>query len=158
MDAFARGLRCNRSELYLPKHVIGSADRTLKVEPHRVTVGCQSTFGFVEMSEFLTALAKRVQSNTNSADMYKKQHQPASEPEELGFGGKLKADVFYHHIQVRLTSHSRSEREHICVTSCAKIECPAIEMYNRCNGWPSMPHNHIGARISVAAWLSVVQL
>ncbi|KAK9866227.1 hypothetical protein WJX84_010850 [Apatococcus fuscideae] len=74
-------------------------NRTLKVEPHRVTVGCQSTFGFVEMSEFLTALAKRVQSNTNSADMYKKQHQPASEPEELGFGGKLKADVFYHHIQ-----------------------------------------------------------
>lgn len=72
----------------------------LKVEPHRVTIGCKSTFGFVEMPEFLAALAKRIKSNPASSKQYSGLHQAEPEPKELGSGGKLVTQVFYHHIQV----------------------------------------------------------
>ncbi len=78
------------------------AGKTLRVEAHRVTVGCQSTFGFVEMAEFLEALASKVKANGASADAYKKLHKSPSAPKELGSGGKLRTPVFYHHIQVTL--------------------------------------------------------
>ena len=74
--------------------------KTLKVEAHRVTVGCQSTYGFVEMAEFLAAIAAKVQPNKTSTTKYKQLHQPASKPKELGSGGKLRTTVLYHHIQV----------------------------------------------------------
>lgn len=70
------------------------------VEPNRVTIGNGPSFGWVFMTDFLTALAKKLKKNTTALENYRRIFVPPSIPLKRENNEALRVNILFKHIQV----------------------------------------------------------
>ncbi len=78
-------------------------EKSITVQPDRVTVGETASFGCVLMNDFFKALVKKVERNTTSFDNFLRMYVPPGNPLKQREGEPIKVLTLYKHIQVLLT-------------------------------------------------------
>ncbi|KAK2631915.1 hypothetical protein EUGRSUZ_L02272 [Eucalyptus grandis] len=79
-------------------------EKAIIVQPDRVVIGNGPTFGFVEMNDFLKALAKRLNRNTTAYENYHRIYIPEGRPLKRDPKEPLRVNVLVQHIQNMLSS------------------------------------------------------
>lgn len=77
-----------------------SKEKAIIVQPNRVTIGNGPSFGWVFMSDFLSALAKRLKRNSTALENYHRIFVPPGIPLRYEKGEPLRVNVLFKHIQV----------------------------------------------------------
>lgn len=75
-------------------------EKAIKVQPNRATIGNGPSFGWVFMADFLTALAKKVKTNTATVENYRCIYVPPGIPLRREKDEPLRVNVLFKHIQV----------------------------------------------------------
>lgn len=75
-------------------------EKTIVVEPNRVTIGNGPSLGWVFMADFLSALAKKLKKNTTALDNYRRIFIPPGVPLTYEKNEALRVNVLFKHIQV----------------------------------------------------------
>jgi pyruvate decarboxylase len=103
-------------------------DKAVMVQPDRVTVGNGPTFGCVMMKDFLSALARRVRSNTTAYENYHRIFVPEGQPPEGEPRESLRVNVLFKHIQKMLTGDSAV----IAETGDSWFNCQKLKLPQGC--------------------------
>lgn len=77
-----------------------SKEKAIMVQPNRVTIGNGPSFGWVFMSDFLTALAKKLKKNSTALENYLRIFVPPGAPLRHEENELLRVNVLFKHIQV----------------------------------------------------------
>ena len=77
-----------------------SDSKMVKVDQRRVTVAGKSTFGCVNMAEFLPLLAKELKPNDTTFQAFKRTYVGQGKVPSNGKDGPLKGKILYSHLQV----------------------------------------------------------
>lgn len=75
-------------------------EKAIIVQPNRVTIGNGPSLGWVFMADFLTALAKKVKTNTAAVENYRRIYVPPGIPLRREKDEPLRVNVLFKHIQV----------------------------------------------------------
>jgi pyruvate decarboxylase len=75
-------------------------EKSLIVQPNRVTIGNGLSLGWVFMADFLTALTKKVKTNTTAVENYRRIYVPSGIPLKREKDEPLRVNVLFKHIQV----------------------------------------------------------
>lgn len=75
-------------------------EKSIIVQPNRVTIGNGPSFGWVFMADFLSALAKKLKKNTTALENYRRIFVPPGIPLEFNKDEPLRVNVLFKHIQV----------------------------------------------------------
>lgn len=76
-------------------------EKAVIVEPNRITVGNGPSFGWVFMTDFLTALSQKLRKNATALENYRRIFVPPSIPLKTENNEPLRVNIFFKHIQVR---------------------------------------------------------
>lgn len=77
-------------------------EKSVIVQPNRVTIGNGPSFGWVFMTDFLTALAKRLKRNTTAMENYRRIYVPPGIALRHDKDEPLRVNILFKHIQVIL--------------------------------------------------------
>eukprot|EP00252_Welwitschia_mirabilis_P023118 TRINITY_DN6464_c0_g1_i1.p1 TRINITY_DN6464_c0_g1~~TRINITY_DN6464_c0_g1_i1.p1 ORF type:complete len:592 (-),score=59.43 TRINITY_DN6464_c0_g1_i1:298-2073(-) len=126
-------------------------EKTLLVQPNRVTIGHGPTFGCVLMKDFLEALANKVKKNTTSFDNYKRIFVPEGVPLNSHPDAPLRVNVLFKHIQAILSNDTAI----IAETGDSWFNCQKLKLPEKCGYEFQMQYGSIGW--SVGATLGYAQ-
>jgi len=70
-------------------------EKAIKVQPNRATIGNGPSFGWVFMADFLTALAKKVKTNTATVENYRCIYVPPGIPLRREKDEPLRVNVIF---------------------------------------------------------------
>lgn len=76
-------------------------EKSIIVQPNRVTIGDGPSFGWVFMAEFLTLLSKRLKKNTTAMENYCRIYVPPGIALKREKNEPLRVNILFKHIQVR---------------------------------------------------------
>lgn len=76
-------------------------EKSIIVQPNRVTVGNGLSFGWVFMADFLTLLAKKLKKNSTAVENYRRIFVPPGVPLKREKDEPLRVNILFKHIQVR---------------------------------------------------------
>ncbi|KAF4381071.1 hypothetical protein F8388_011993 [Cannabis sativa] len=113
-------------------------ERAIIVQPHSVRIGKGPTFRFVEMKDFLVALAKRIKHNTTSHENYERMYMAddgghplimrsswSSGDEIMMKKEALRVNVVYGHLEKMLSSNTTMIADTgVSWFSCQKLKLP----------------------------------
>ncbi|EOY28062.1 Thiamine pyrophosphate dependent pyruvate decarboxylase family protein isoform 4 [Theobroma cacao] len=74
-------------------------EKAVIVQPNRVTIGNGPSFGWVFMTDFLSALAKKLKRNSTAVENYRRIFIPPGMPLKRGNDEPLRVNVLFKHIQ-----------------------------------------------------------
>lgn len=74
-------------------------EKTILVQPNRVTIANGPSYGWVFMAEFLSALAKKLKRNTTAMENYQRIYVPPGMPLKCQKDEPLRVNVLFKHIQ-----------------------------------------------------------
>lgn len=77
-------------------------EKAVIVQPNRVAVGNGPSFGWVFMTDFLTALAQKLRKNTTALENYRRIFVPPSLPLKRENNEPLRVNILFKHIQASL--------------------------------------------------------
>ena len=96
-------------------------EKLISVQPNRVTICNGPSFGWVFMTEFLSALAKKLKKNSTAMENFRRIYVPPGVALTRGKDEPLRVNILFKHIQVQL----------LCTTlyffSCASIICAVLK-------------------------------
>lgn len=78
-------------------------EKMLLVQPDRVTICGGESFGCVLMTDFISALNKKVKKNSTAHDNFKRIYVPPGIPLKAGKGEPLRVNHLFKHVQVNYT-------------------------------------------------------
>lgn len=76
-------------------------EKTIIVQPNRVTIGNGPSFGWVFMTDFLTELAKRLKKNNTAVENYRRIYVPPGIALTREKDEPLRVNILFKHIQVK---------------------------------------------------------
>ncbi|KAM6576418.1 hypothetical protein CsatB_028255 [Cannabis sativa] len=139
-------------------------ERAIIVQPHSVRIGKGPTFRFVEMKDFLVALAKRIKHNTTSHENYERMYMAddgghplimrsswSSGDEIMMKKEALRVNVLYGHLEKMLSSNTTM----IADTGVSWFSCQKLKLPQGCGFEVQMHYGSIGW--SVGASLGYAQ-
>ncbi|XP_050221321.1 pyruvate decarboxylase 1 [Mercurialis annua] len=126
-------------------------EKTILVQPNRVTVGNGPSFGWVFMAEFLSALAKKLTKNSTAMDNYRRIFVPSGIPLKCENDEPLRVNVMFKHIQGMLNG----ETAVIAETGDSWFNCQKLHLPENCGYEFQMQYGSIGW--SVGATLGYAQ-
>ncbi|ONK69178.1 uncharacterized protein A4U43_C05F20150 [Asparagus officinalis] len=126
-------------------------EKLVLVEPNRVTIGNGPSFGWVFMSDFLTALSQKLKKNTTALENYRRIFVPPSIPLKRESGEPLRVNILFKHIQ-RLLSGDMAV---IAETGDSWFNCQKLRLPENCGYEFQMQYGSIGW--SVGATLGYAQ-
>ncbi|KAH9611008.1 hypothetical protein KSS87_013239 [Heliosperma pusillum] len=74
-------------------------EKAIVVEPNRVIIANGPSYGWVFMTDFLSALAKKLKKNTTAMENYRRIYVPPGMPLKCGNGEPLKVNILFKHVQ-----------------------------------------------------------
>ena len=126
-------------------------EKSVIVQPDRVTVADGPSFGCVLMKDFLRALAKRVKRNATAFENYDRIFVPAGRPVSCGPREALRVNVMFGHVQRMLTAETAVVAE----TGDSWFNCQKLKLPKGCGYEFQMQYGSIGW--SVGATLGYAQ-
>ncbi|CAM6067747.1 unnamed protein product [Sphagnum tenellum] len=115
-------------------------EKSITVQPDRVTVGETASFGCVLMKDFFKALVKKVERNTTSFDNFLRMYVPPGNPLKQREGEPIKVLTLYKHIQAMLTP----ENVVIAETGDSWFNCQKLHLPEGCGYEFQMQYGSIG--------------
>ncbi|KAK3406837.1 hypothetical protein EUGRSUZ_K02969 [Eucalyptus grandis] len=115
-------------------------EKAIIVQPDRVVIGNGPTFGFVEMNDFLKALAKRLNRNTTAYENYHRIYIPEGRPLKRDPKEPLRVNVLVQHIQNMLSSKTTV----IAETGDMWFNCQKLKLPSGCGYEHQMHYASIG--------------
>ncbi|KAF3451376.1 hypothetical protein FNV43_RR07471 [Rhamnella rubrinervis] len=128
-----------------------SKEKAIIVQPNRVTIGNGPSFGWVFMSDFLSALAKRLKRNSTALENYRRIFVPPGIPLRREEGEPLRVNVLFKHIQELLSGDTAV----IAETGDSWFNCQKLRLPENCGYEFQMQYGSIGW--SVGATLGYAQ-
>ncbi|CAI0445015.1 unnamed protein product [Linum tenue] len=126
-------------------------EKAIIVQPNRVTIGNGPSFGWVFMTDFLTALAKKLKKNTAAVENHRRIFVPPGMPLKCANDEPLKVNVMFKHIQEMLSGNSAV----IAETGDSWFNCQKLRLPENCGYEFQMQYGSIGW--SVGATLGYAQ-
>ncbi|XP_015874377.3 pyruvate decarboxylase 1 [Ziziphus jujuba] len=128
-----------------------SKEKAIMVHPNRVTIGNGPSFGWVFMSDFLSALAKKLKRNSTAHENYRRIFVPPGLPLTRGKDEPLRVNVLFKHIQELLSGDTAV----IAETGDSWFNCQKLRLPENCGYEFQMQYGSIGW--SVGATLGYAQ-
>lgn len=75
-------------------------EKSVVVQPNRVTIGHGPSLGWVFMADFLSALAKKLKKNSTALENYQRIFVPSGVPLKYEKDEPLRVNILFKHIQV----------------------------------------------------------
>lgn len=126
-------------------------EKSIIVQPDRVTIGNGPTFGCVLMKDFLRGLAKRLKHNNTAHENYRRIFVPDGHPLKAAPKEPLRVNVLFQHIQKMLSA----ETAVIAETGDSWFNCQKLKLPPGCGYEFQMQYGSIGW--SVGATLGYAQ-
>ncbi|XP_038976169.1 pyruvate decarboxylase 3-like [Phoenix dactylifera] len=126
-------------------------EKSVIVQPNRVTVGNGPSFGWVFMADFLTALAQKLKKNTTALDNYRRIFVPPCLPLKRESNEPLRVNILFKHIQNMLSGDTAVISE----TGDSWFNCQKLRLPENCGYEFQMQYGSIGW--SVGATLGYAQ-
>ncbi|XP_059663953.1 pyruvate decarboxylase 1 [Cornus florida] len=126
-------------------------EKSVIVQPNRVTVGNGPSFGWVFMSDFLTALAKKLKKNSTAMENYRRIFVPQGIALKRENDEPLRVNILFKHIQEML----RGDTAVIAETGDSWFNCQKLRLPENCGYEFQMQYGSIGW--SVGATLGYAQ-
>ncbi|KAK7412430.1 hypothetical protein VNO78_03890 [Psophocarpus tetragonolobus] len=115
-------------------------EKAIIVQPNRVTIGNGPSFGCVYMADFLTALAKKVKTNSAAFENYGRIYVPPGIPLREGKEESLRVNVLFKHIQELLSGDNAV----IAETGDSWFNCQKLRLPENCGYEFQMQYGSIG--------------
>ncbi|XP_038987144.1 pyruvate decarboxylase 1-like [Phoenix dactylifera] len=126
-------------------------EKSVIVQPNRVTVGNGPSFGWVFMADFLTALAQKLKKNTTALENYRRIFVPPCLPLKRESNEPLRVNILFKHIQNMLSGDTAVISE----TGDSWFNCQKLRLPANCGYEFQMQYGSIGW--SVGATLGYAQ-
>lgn len=126
-------------------------EKSIIVQPDRVTIGNGPAFGCVLMKDFLSALSKRLKHNPTAYENYRRIYIPEGHPLKSEPKEALRVNVLFEHIQKMLSGDTAV----IAETGDSWFNCQKLELPKGCGYEFQMQYGSIGW--SVGATLGYAQ-
>lgn len=126
-------------------------EKLVIVQPNRVTVGNGPSFGWVFMTDFLTALTQKIRKNTTALENYLRIFVPPSIPLKRENNEPLRVNILFKHIQNMLSGDTAIISE----TGDSWFNCQKLRLPENCGYEFQMQYGSIGW--SVGATLGYAQ-
>ncbi|PWA56235.1 pyruvate decarboxylase 1 [Artemisia annua] len=126
-------------------------EKSIIVQPNRVTIGNGSSLGWVFMADFLSALAKKLKKNSTALENYHRIFVPSGVPLKCEKDEPLRVNILFKHIQDMLTGESAV----IAETGDSWFNCQKLRLPENCGYEFQMQYGSIGW--SVGATLGYAQ-
>ncbi|GJZ35176.1 pyruvate decarboxylase 1 [Tanacetum coccineum] len=126
-------------------------EKSIIVQPNRVTIGNGSSLGWVFMADFLSALAKKLKKNSTAMENYHRIFVPNGVPLKCEKDEPLRVNILFKHIQEMLTG----ETAVIAETGDSWFNCQKLRLPENCGYEFQMQYGSIGW--SVGATLGYAQ-
>ncbi|XP_074272335.1 pyruvate decarboxylase 1-like [Silene latifolia] len=126
-------------------------EKTVIVEPNRVIIANGPSYGWVFMTDFLSALAKKLKKNTTAMENYRRIYVPPGMPLKCGDGAPLKVNVLFKHVQDMIDGNTAV----IAETGDSWFNCQKLRLPEGCGYEFQMQYGSIGW--SVGATLGYAQ-
>ncbi|KAK3406835.1 hypothetical protein EUGRSUZ_K02968 [Eucalyptus grandis] len=115
-------------------------EKAIIVQPDRVVIGNGPKFGFVQMNDFLKALAKRLNRNTTAYENYHRIYVPDGRPVKRDPKEPLRVNVLFQHIQNMLSSKTTV----IAEAGDIWFNCQKLKLPTGCGYEQQMQYGSIG--------------
>ncbi|KAI9198709.1 hypothetical protein LWI28_020959 [Acer negundo] len=126
-------------------------EKSVIVQPNRVTIGNGPSLGWVFMAEFLSALAKKLKKNSTALENYRRIYVPPGVPLKREQNEPLRVNVLFKHIQAMLSGDTAIISE----TGDSWFNCQKLCLPENCGYEFQMQYGSIGW--SVGATLGYAQ-
>ncbi|KAG9159482.1 hypothetical protein Leryth_011017 [Lithospermum erythrorhizon] len=126
-------------------------EKSVIVQPNRVTIGNGSSLGWVFMTDFLTALAKKLKKNSTAMENYRRIYVPPGIALKREKDEPLRVNILFKHIQDMLSG----ETAVIAETGDSWFNCQKLRLPDNCGYEFQMQYGSIGW--SVGATLGYAQ-
>lgn len=126
-------------------------EKSIIVQPNRITIGNGSSLGWVFMADFLSALAKKLKKNSTALENYHRIFVPSGVPLKCEKDEPLRVNILFKHIQEMLTGESAV----IAETGDSWFNCQKLRLPENCGYEFQMQYGSIGW--SVGATLGYAQ-
>ncbi|KNA06195.1 hypothetical protein SOVF_183240 [Spinacia oleracea] len=126
-------------------------EKTILVQPNRVTIANGPSYGWVFMAEFLSALAKKLKRNTTAMENYQRIYVPPGMPLKCQKDEPLRVNVLFKHIQDMIDGNTAV----IAETGDSWFNCQKLRLPEGCGFEFQMQYGSIGW--SVGATLGYAQ-
>ncbi|KAK6917660.1 Thiamine pyrophosphate enzyme, N-terminal TPP-binding domain, partial [Dillenia turbinata] len=136
-------------------------EKSIIVQPNRVTIGNGPSLGWVFMTDFLSALAKKLKKNTTAVENYRRIFVPPGHPVKSVKDEPLRVNILFKHIQA---SHKKlnicqdmlsEDTAVIAETGDSWFNCQKLHLPENCGFEFQMQYGSIGW--SVGATLGYAQ-
>ncbi|GJX73959.1 pyruvate decarboxylase 1 [Tanacetum coccineum] len=94
-------------------------EKSIIVQPNRVTIGNGSSLGWVFMADFLSALAKKLKKNSTAMENYHRIFVPNGVPLKCEKDEPLRVNILFKHIQEMLTGETAVIAETVMNSKCS---------------------------------------
>ncbi|KAK9268207.1 hypothetical protein L1049_010650 [Liquidambar formosana] len=126
-------------------------EKSVMVQPNRVTIGDGPSLGWVFMADFLHALAKKLKRNTTAMENYRRIFVPHGIPVKRAKDEPLRVNILYKHMQEMLSGDTAV----IAETGDSWFNCQKLRLPENCGYEFQMQYGSIGW--SVGATLGYAQ-
>ncbi|KAL0353004.1 UNVERIFIED_CONTAM: Pyruvate decarboxylase 1 [Sesamum angustifolium] len=126
-------------------------EKSIVVQPNRVTIGNGPSFGWVFMTDFLTALAKKLKKNSTAMENYSRIYVPPGIALKREKEEPLRVNILFKHIQEMLSGNTAV----IAETGDSWFNCQKLSLPENCGYEFQMQYGSIGW--SVGATLGYAQ-
>nr|XP_043623917.1 pyruvate decarboxylase 1 isoform X2 [Erigeron canadensis] len=126
-------------------------EKSIIVQPNRVTIGDGPSLGWVFMADFLSALAKKIKKNSTALENYQRIFVPSGMPLKYEKDEPLRVNILFKHIQEMLNG----ETAVIAETGDSWFNCQKLRLPENCSYEFQMQYGSIGW--SVGATLGYAQ-
>lgn len=126
-------------------------EKSIIVQPNRVTIGNGPSLGWVFMADFLSALAKKLKKNSTALENYQRIFVPNGVPLKYEKDEPLRVNILFKHIQEMLSG----ETAVIAETGDSWFNCQKLRLPENCGYEFQMQYGSIGW--SVGATLGYAQ-
>ncbi|KAJ1695160.1 hypothetical protein LUZ63_011858 [Rhynchospora breviuscula] len=126
-------------------------EKSIIVQPNRVTIGNGPSFGWVFMADFFTALAAKIKKNNTALENYNRIYVPPAVPVRNEDHEPIRVNILFKHIQNMLNG----EKAVIAETGDSWFNCQKLRLPENCGYEFQMQYGSIGW--SVGATLGYAQ-
>ncbi|KAK6932656.1 Thiamine pyrophosphate enzyme, central domain [Dillenia turbinata] len=131
-------------------------EKSIIVQPNRVTIGNGPSLGWVFMADFLSALAKKLKKNTTAVENYRRIFVPPGHPLKAVKDEPLRVNILFKHIQAKQHKDMLSgDTAVIAETGDSWFNCQKLRLPENCGFEFQMQYGSIGW--SVGATLGYAQ-
>lgn len=115
-------------------------EKTIVVQPNRVSIGNGPSLGWVFMADFLTALARKLKKNSTAVENYRRIFVPSGVALKREKDEPLRVNILFKHMQVRLSGDTTV----IAETGDSWFNCQKLSLPKNCGYEFQMQYGSIG--------------